>query len=243
MQNNYGFVYIWRDKKHNRYYVGSHWGEENDGYVCSSWWMKRAYTKRPNDFRRKILKRVYTNRIDLLNEEHKFLSMIKDEELGKRYYNINNHKPGHWSTDVDAKKMIGQKISRVNSQNPNFGKWNLGKQHSQETKQKISKSTSVAMIKYYKTNPRTEDTKKKISENSIRLQSQHKIGMHGKKHSEKTKQKMRENNSMNNPFHVQKIRDAKRGIKYLKKDGKRKMAAPNTEKWNLLIAQGYKAGY
>tara|TARA_B110000503_G_scaffold135058_1_gene214930 strand:- start:1836 stop:1988 length:153 start_codon:yes stop_codon:yes gene_type:complete len=42
---------------------------------------------------------------------------------------------------------------------------------------------------------------------------------------------------------IEKIRDAKRGIKYLKKDGKRKMAVPDTEKWYELISQGYEVGY
>ena len=32
----YGFVYIWFDRKHKRYYIGCHWGHEDDGYVCSS---------------------------------------------------------------------------------------------------------------------------------------------------------------------------------------------------------------
>jgi hypothetical protein len=30
---------------------------------------------------------------------------------------------------------------------------------------------------------------------------------------------------------------------YLNRDGKRKMAVPNTEKWNTLLEQGYKEGY
>ena len=48
-QEKYGFVYIWRDRKHNRYYVGSHWGHTGDGYICSSSWMKQAYKRRPDD--------------------------------------------------------------------------------------------------------------------------------------------------------------------------------------------------
>jgi hypothetical protein len=62
----YGFVYIWYDKKHKRYYVGSHWGHENDGYVCSSTWMMKAYKIRPDDFKRKIIKKIYTSRKELM---------------------------------------------------------------------------------------------------------------------------------------------------------------------------------
>lgn len=58
----YGFVYIWYDRKHKRYYIGAHWGHENDGYVCSSSWMKKAYKNRPEDFKRKILKKHILSR-------------------------------------------------------------------------------------------------------------------------------------------------------------------------------------
>ena len=51
------------------------------------------------------------------------------------------------------------------------------------------------------------------------------------------------NNAMKNPIHVNKIREAKKGIKYLNKDGNRKMSVPHTEKWNSLVEQGYKEGY
>jgi hypothetical protein len=51
----YGFVYLWFDRKHKRYYVGAHWGKEDDGYICSSNWMRDAYKKRSQDFLREIL--------------------------------------------------------------------------------------------------------------------------------------------------------------------------------------------
>lgn len=107
----YGFVYIWRDKKHNRYYIGSHWGTEDDGYICSSRWMRKSYSRRSKDFRRKILARVYTNRKDLLIEEHKWLQLIKDHDIGTRYYNLTQHLNGHWATYPDKVKTISEKIS------------------------------------------------------------------------------------------------------------------------------------
>ena len=54
MSDEYGFIYLWRDRKHNRYYVGCHWGTTDDEYICSSRWMKQAYKHRPYDFKRKI---------------------------------------------------------------------------------------------------------------------------------------------------------------------------------------------
>lgn len=48
---------------------------------------------------------------------------------------------------------------------------------------------------------------------------------------------------MKNPICVNKIIKAKKGIKYLNKNGKRKMAVPNTEKWDVLVEQGYTEDY
>ena len=115
-QEKYGFVYIWYDRKHKRFYIGCHWGTEDDGYICSSPWMKKAYKYRPEDFKRKILTLVYTNKTDLLDEEYKWLCKIKKEELGKKYYNLHNVNKKHWSTNEEAKLTIGQKISIKNHQ-------------------------------------------------------------------------------------------------------------------------------
>lgn len=72
------------------YYIGCHWGTEDDRYICSSKWMKRTYKKRPQDFKRKILKTNIIERNFLFEEEYKWLSMTKKEELGKKYYNLHN---------------------------------------------------------------------------------------------------------------------------------------------------------
>ena len=108
----YGFVYLWYDRKHRRWYLGCRWGNESDGYICSSTWMKRAYKRRPQDFVRRIIARIYTDRKDLLKEEHRWLQMIKPEELGKRYYNLRNHHFGHWTTDENNRLIVTEKCSR-----------------------------------------------------------------------------------------------------------------------------------
>lgn len=105
-----GFIYIWYDKKRKMYYIGCHLGKEDDGYICSSNRMRDAFRRRPNDFKRRILKRDIP-RDQLLNEEHKWLTMIKDEELGKKYYNLNKHHHGHWAININTKKSVAQKIS------------------------------------------------------------------------------------------------------------------------------------
>lgn len=129
-EGKYGFVYIWYDRKHKRYYVGSHWGREDDGYICSSSWMKSAYKRRPKDFRRRIIVRVTSSRQDLLLEENRWLQMIRNDELGSRFYNLYNTVRGHWIITDESRLSVGKKISKKKKGKP-------GKPHSEETKQKI----------------------------------------------------------------------------------------------------------
>lgn len=104
----YGFVYIWYDRKHKRYYIGSHWGTEDDGYICSSTWMRNSFKRRPKDFKRRILEKVQL-RENLYEAENKWLGMIK-EEIKTRYYNLNL-KAGHWTQYPKHIKTISEKIS------------------------------------------------------------------------------------------------------------------------------------
>jgi len=108
----YGFVYIWFDRKHKRYYIGCHWGNENDGYICSSSNMKSAYNRRPGDFKRKIISRIYSDKKTLLEEEYRWLNQIKKTELGVRYYNLHNHHFSHWSANLNQAKTLSERISQ-----------------------------------------------------------------------------------------------------------------------------------
>lgn len=103
-KDDYGFIYVWYDRKNKMFYVGCHWGLETDKYVCSSERMRSAYRRRPGDFRRRVVQRI-VNRSELLTEEHKWLSQIKDEELGKKFYNLSKHHFGHWSSSSDARSI------------------------------------------------------------------------------------------------------------------------------------------
>lgn len=202
----YGFVYIWFDRKHKRYYIGCRWGTEDDGYICSSFWMKQAYKHRPKDFTRKILSRVYSNRNTLLVEEYKWLSKIKDDELGTKYYNLHNHHFGHWSSNEENRKSVREKLSDASirlHQDPEYrekflegrkklppqteehkrkiSQGLLGKPRSEETKKKIS-DTNTGKVK----GPLAEETKKKLS---IALSGE-KNPFYGKKHDPEKKKEM-----------------------------------------------------
>ena len=161
-EEKYGFVYIWMDRKHKRFYVGCHWGYPNDGYICSSRWMRKSYKRRPEDFKRRIISKVYTNRTDLLEEEFKWLSMIKPEELGSKYYNIRQHHYGHWINNPDYRSTIEkikasqrealkrpevqENIRKGNEKKKGLAPWNKGlTKETNDTLKEISRKVSTTL--------------------------------------------------------------------------------------------------
>jgi hypothetical protein len=109
-KEKYGMVYIWRDKKHNRYYIGAHWGRIDDGYICSSSWMKKAYKNRPKDFHRRILATQILTREETFTEEFRIFKMIKPHEVKTRYYNLNVKNNNMWYTDSNNIDRISKKM-------------------------------------------------------------------------------------------------------------------------------------
>lgn len=196
----YGFVYIWYDRKHRRYYIGSHWGTEKDGYLCSSSWMKRSYKRRPQDFKRRILK-IVNIRSNLLETEQIYLSMIKDHELKNRYYNLTNKIRGNWSHDSNKNLSVKQKISNSlkgkklsDDHKRKISESKAGKALSSETKNRISDSSKGKLVsdefrkKMSETNKGkilSSDHKRKISESNLGISRNS-----GKKHSEETRNKI-----------------------------------------------------
>ena len=228
----YGFVYIWFDKKYKRFYIGSHWGTLDDGYICSSSWMKQAYKRRPDDFRRRILKKNI-QREHILEEEQRWLDLVPRDKFGKRYYNLNSNCLYHWHSDPQKRLSVGEKISRANKGRVSPAKGTI---LTEERKQNLSELWKGKSKNYV----RSHETRAKISVNTKRLQAEGKVGMHGKTHSDDTKQKMSKNNAMNDPINRQKISNAKKGIRHLTNGETRKMAVPGTEKFISLIASGYR---
>jgi len=148
-----GFIYIWYDKKLKRYYIGSHFGTIDDGYICSSTWMKRAYKRRPQDFKRRIIFQSNISRKELFEEEQKWLNLIKLEELSKRYYNLTKSVKKLWHSDDLLRKTVGEKISLALK-----GKKFKGHIKSEEAKRNIS----LSMIGK-KRGPPSQETRDKIS--------------------------------------------------------------------------------
>lgn len=78
-------------------------GKVEDSYICSSRTMMRAYKKRPESFRFRVLEYVYGDLTDLRLCEQKWLDKIDDSELlltpnveagTVRYYNVKKFSAG-----------------------------------------------------------------------------------------------------------------------------------------------------
>ena len=153
----YGFVYIWRDKKRKMYYIGSHWGTFEDGYICSSNRMRDAHRRRPEDFKRRILDSNIQDRKQLFEEEYKWLQKAEKKKI--KYYNLHFVLKEHWHLNDQSRLSISEKISNTmkekwkDDEYKNMMKtnhigqkaWNKnmkfpGRVLTEETKQKISKS-------------------------------------------------------------------------------------------------------
>jgi hypothetical protein len=174
LETYFGFVYIWYDTKRKLFYIGSHKGHTKDGYVGSNSRLMRAYTKRPETFKRKIIEYYYgKDQRELLLKEQKYLDMIKYEELHlkenlknktTRYYNIKPTASGlngrlaselkkQW-WDSDKSKTWRQKLSeqmknnnpsKIASENGTYWKsWHKGKKAPQISSAKKGKPSSMS---------------------------------------------------------------------------------------------------
>ena len=98
-----GYVYLWYDTRAKLFYLGGHHGKVEDSYICSNDMMKRAYNKRPETFRFRVLEYVYDGTKSLREAEQKWLDKIQDHELywtpniynkTVKYYNKKKHSAG-----------------------------------------------------------------------------------------------------------------------------------------------------
>lgn len=152
-----GFIYIWYDRWRKMYYLGCHWGTEDDGYICSSNRMRDAYRRRPKDFKRRIIQKDIP-RNQLLDVEHQWLQLIEDRELGKKYYNLRKQKFDRWYHDEGKRESVRQKISLTLK----------GRTLSDEHKRKVSEylrgNKRATAGKGTPKPPRTEEHRRKLSE-------------------------------------------------------------------------------
>ena len=226
------FVYIFWDTRDNRYYIGSHTKKKlNDDYVCSSDEMLAEYEKRPHDFRKRILAECFSV-IDKFDTEHLWLKKIKNEDVGKKYYN-KIRSANHWTretVEVSPETRLKRSLAAMGEKNPNYGKKHTpeirekisaalrGKKHTDAHKKKISESLRKSKVfadanKARRGIPHTEEHKRNISKGNM-----------GRKHSSETIKKIVESRKWysHGEETKRKIGEANSGRKH-SEESKRKM--------------------
>jgi hypothetical protein len=76
-----GYIYLWYDTRAKLFYLGGHKGKVEDSYVCSNKTMIRAYKKRLETFKFRVLQYVNGDNKVLRQAEQQWLDKIKNEEL------------------------------------------------------------------------------------------------------------------------------------------------------------------
>jgi hypothetical protein len=103
-----GFVYCWINSSNSKYYIGSHKGNTNDGYVGSGKIFKRAYKKRPDVFEREIL---YTG--EYYREVEDLILKIFDVENDDKSYNLKAIGTGGCSKGIKRSEETKDKMSKA----------------------------------------------------------------------------------------------------------------------------------
>jgi len=133
------------------FYLGSHKGTPDDGYVGSSKWLKSARLARKLDFKRRIIEVLPDDSTldELRSAEQRWLNMMKDSELGVRYFNLKKRatgwKPGIWTGKKQKPETVARRVAvttgqkrpkqteaMLGSKNPFYGK-----KHSEGMKKKL----------------------------------------------------------------------------------------------------------
>jgi len=179
----YGFIYLWFDKKHKKFYIGRHWGIETDGYICSSNNMRMNFKHRPNDFKRRVVKRIYTSKEDLVLEEQRWLDMINPIECGEKYYNksLKSSTPS-----TRGYKHTPETIEKIKNSN-------MGKKRTEETKNKIREANKKQFENPIQREMRSKKSNELWADDKYRqIQIESHKGKSSRRFSDDTKEKIRQ---------------------------------------------------
>lgn len=100
------FVYCWTDHKTNKIYIGSHKGDVDDGYVCSSKYMMEEYNARPLDFTRQI---VATGSVENIRKLETKILKSMDAASDEMFYNKHNGFGNYLTEEIRHKISLAGK--------------------------------------------------------------------------------------------------------------------------------------
>jgi hypothetical protein len=99
------FIYQWFDRKLNKFYIGSHYGHINDGYLFGGIDIKKEYKKRPNDFEREIISYHLVSEYYEIREIEKSYLIKYDVENNDMFYNRTNESYGGYHKNSVDKRL------------------------------------------------------------------------------------------------------------------------------------------
>lgn len=107
-----GFIYQWTNVNNNMRYIGSHFGNVNDGYISSSNYFNEEYFKDPSTFVREILLSGLS-REEALEKEQAMLIEL-DAARSLEFYNLHNYSGKGWThhSDPSLAKIYYSRISK-----------------------------------------------------------------------------------------------------------------------------------
>lgn len=151
------FIYRWFDRTLKKFYIGSHYGEVNDGYLFGGIDIKKEYKERPDDFEREILSYHLVSEYSEIRKIEKEYLIKYDVENNDMFYNRTNESYGGYH-----KKSVEKRLNDIDEN---------GLNHFQRAAIKMVKtrkekdSYKSAKVKEYITKmDKMDDIKSKISE-------------------------------------------------------------------------------
>ncbi len=156
---NESFVYLWRDRVLNKYYLGYSNGKKPN-YICSSKPMMIQYKVRPQDFKRRILATGTVKEMALLEKR---LLKLRYKHFGSRYYNLALSWPIFKRTDEMNRRMSIAKLNQSEETKRKISETRKDMKLSEETKRKISRTNSGSNNPFYG-KKHSEETLRKMSE-------------------------------------------------------------------------------
>jgi len=146
-------VYMWEDIQKNMFYIGSHKGSINDGYICSQPLMNEEYNNRPFDFVRTILD---TGTTESMRKFESDLLHYYNAALNPMFYNKHNGGDKFICTGHSPETIDKMRKAKSGKNNPMYGK-------KRPDTSEINKQRKGYKIK----NPRTAEANEKMIKTKI----------------------------------------------------------------------------
>ena len=151
------FIYIWKDILFEKYYIGSHIGNIEDGYLFGGIDIKKEYSKRPKDFERNILSyHIVNSNIEIRLIEKEYLIKY-DVENNTNFYNRTNESYGGYH-----KKSVEERLNDIDENGLNA--FQRAAKKMVQTR-KLKNSYKTAKVKEFETKKeKMNEINSKISE-------------------------------------------------------------------------------